>query len=194
MAIREIKKFANTRGLENAILTSILLFLYNIIFPIHDDFILSLINEVFVLLTLFFLYNYLQPLLESKTEFPLSMVLNAGILGAFLVNYSRMINGIERAAITKLDVLSYLKEIKVCVAYEINGKKLKSYPADANQMMKVQPIYESLPGWQKDISNITSYDALPSEAKEYLSFISQQSGFEISLISVGPRRQQTIEL
>jgi len=84
MAIREIKKFANTRGLENAILTSILLFLYNIIFPIHDDFILSLINEVFVLLTLFFLYNYLQPLLESKTEFPLSMVLNAGILGALI--------------------------------------------------------------------------------------------------------------
>jgi len=117
-----------------------------------------------------------------------------GWFDAFLVNYSRMINGIERAAITKLDVLSYLKEIKVCVAYEINGKKLKSYPADANQMMKVQPIYESLPGWQKDISNITSYDALPSEAKEYLSFISQQSGFEISLISVGPRRQQTIEL
>lgn len=117
-----------------------------------------------------------------------------GWYDAFLVNYSRMINGIERTAITKLDVLSYLKEIKVCVAYEINGKKLKSYPTDTNQMMKVEPVYETLPGWQKDISNITNYDSLPSEAKEYLSFISHQSGFEISLISVGPRRQQTIEL
>lgn len=117
-----------------------------------------------------------------------------GWFDAFLVNYSRMINGIERAAITKLDVLSYLDEIKVCVAYEINGKKLKSYPTDVNQMTKVTPVYETLPGWKTDISNITSYNALPSEAKEYLSFISHQSGFEISIISVGPRRQQTIEL
>ncbi len=117
-----------------------------------------------------------------------------GWFDAFLVNYSRMINGIERVAITKLDVLSYLDEIKVCVAYEINGKQLKSYPTDVNQMMQVKPIYETLPGWKSDISNAKYYDELPSAAKDYLSFISHQSGFEISLISVGPRRLQTIEL
>lgn len=117
-----------------------------------------------------------------------------GWFDAFLLNYSRMINGIERAAITKLDVLSYLDEIKVCVGYEINGKKLKSFPTDVNQLLKVTPVYETLPGWKTNISNIKYYDDLPSEAKEYLSFISQQSGFEISLISVGPSRQQTIEL
>mgnify|MGYP000344965058 FL=1 len=117
-----------------------------------------------------------------------------GWFDAFLVNYSRMINGIERVAITKLDVLSYLDEIKVCVAYEINGKILKSYPTDVNQMMQVKPVYEKLPGWKCDISNVKYYDDLPSEAKNYLSFISQQGGFEISLISVGPKRQQTIEL
>lgn len=117
-----------------------------------------------------------------------------GWFDAFLVNYSRMINGIERVAITKLDVLSYLDEIKVCVAYEINGKILKSYPTDVNQMMQVKPVYEKLPGWKRDISNVKYYDDLPSEAKNYLSFISQQGGFEISLISVGPKRQQTIEL
>lgn len=117
-----------------------------------------------------------------------------GWFDAFLVNYSRMINGIERAAITKLDVLSYLDEIKVCVAYEINGKTLKSYPTDVNQMMQVKPVYEKLPGWKCDISNVKYYEDLPSEAKNYLSFISQQGGFEISLISVGPKRQQTIEL
>jgi len=105
-----------------------------------------------------------------------------------------MINGIERSAITKLDVLSYLEEIKVCVGYEINGKKLHSYPTNVNQMMQVKPIYETLPGWQTDISNIKDYDELPSAAKDYLTFISQQSGFEISMISVGPRRSQTIEL
>ncbi len=117
-----------------------------------------------------------------------------GWYDAYMLNYSRMINGIERAAITKLDVLSNLDEIKVCVAYEINGKKLKSYPTDVNQMMLVKPVYEILPSWKTDISKIKYYDDLPPEAKDYLSFISQQSGFEICFISVGPQRQQTIEL
>lgn len=117
-----------------------------------------------------------------------------GWFDAFLVNYSRMINGIERAAITKLDVLSNLDEIKVCVAYEINGKKLKSYPTEVNQLLLVKPVYETLPSWKTDISKIKYYDDLPTEAKDYLTFIAQQSGFEISMISVGPQRQQTIEL
>ncbi len=117
-----------------------------------------------------------------------------GWYDAFLVNYSRMINGIERAAITKLDVLSYLDEIKVCVGYEINGKKLKSYPTDVNRLENVTPVYETLKGWKKDLSKVKYYDDLPSEAKEYLTFISQQSGFEIKMISVGPARNQTIEL
>ena len=105
-----------------------------------------------------------------------------------------MINGIERVAITKLDVLSHFDNIKVCVGYEINGKRLKSFPTNENQMMQVTPIYESLPGWKSELSNLTSFDQLPSEAKDYLQFISQQGGFEISMISVGPKRNQTIEL
>jgi adenylosuccinate synthase len=117
-----------------------------------------------------------------------------GWFDAFLMNYSRMINGIERAAITKLDILSYLDEIKVCIGYEINGKKLNSYPTNVNQMMQVTPVYETLPGWKTNISDIKNYDELPAAAKDYLSFIAQQSGFEISMISVGPRRSQTIEL
>ncbi|MFA5805149.1 MAG: adenylosuccinate synthase [Melioribacteraceae bacterium] len=117
-----------------------------------------------------------------------------GWFDAFLLSYSRMINGIERAAITKLDVLSNFDQIKVCVAYEIQGKKLKSFPTDVNKLMSVTPIYESLPGWKTDLTNITDYNELPSEAKDYLQFISQKSGFEISIISVGPERDQTIEL
>lgn len=117
-----------------------------------------------------------------------------GWFDSFLVNYSRMINGIERAAITKLDVLSYLDEIKVCVGYEINGKKMKYFPTNVEQMQKAVPVYETLPGWKTNIADITSYDDLPSATKDYLSFISQKSGFEISIISVGPRRKQTIEL
>ena len=117
-----------------------------------------------------------------------------GWFDAFLMNYSRMINGIERAAITKLDTLSYLDEIKVCVGYEIDGKRLNSYPTSYNQMNLVKPVYEALPGWKSDLSEIKDYDSLPIAAKDYLSFISQQSGFEISMIGVGPRRSQTIEL
>ena len=117
-----------------------------------------------------------------------------GWFDAFLLSYSRMINGIERVAITKLDVLSSFDEIKVCVAYEFQGKKLKSFPTDVNRLMNVTPIYESLPGWKTDLTNITDYSELPSNAKDYLQFISQKSGFEISIISVGPKRDQTIEL
>ncbi len=117
-----------------------------------------------------------------------------GWFDAFLLSYSRMINGIERAAITKLDVLSSFDQIKVCVAYEIQGKKLKSFPTDVNKLMNVTPVYETLPGWKTNLTNIKDYNYLPSEAKDYLQFISHTSGFEISIISVGPKRDQTIEL
>jgi adenylosuccinate synthase len=117
-----------------------------------------------------------------------------GWYDAFLVNYSRMINGIEKVAITKLDVLSHFDEIKVCVGYEINGKLLKSFPTNESQMMQVTPVYETLPGWKSELSHFTNFDQLPAEAKNYLEFISQKSGFEIFMVSVGPRRDQTIEL
>ncbi len=117
-----------------------------------------------------------------------------GWFDAFLLSYSRMINGIERAAITKLDVLSSFDQIKVCVAYEIQGKKLKSFPTDVNKLMNVAPVYETLPGWKANLTNIKDYNDLPPEAKDYLQFISHTSGFEISIISVGPKRDQTIEL
>ncbi len=117
-----------------------------------------------------------------------------GWFDAELLKYSRMINGIERAAITKLDVLGSFDKIKVCVGYELNGKKLKSFPTDIVRMENSKPIYEVLPGWNTDISDVRNYSDLPSEAKSYLDFISEICGFEISIISVGPKRVQTIEL
>jgi len=117
-----------------------------------------------------------------------------GWFDAFLVNYSRMINGISKVAITKLDVLSNLDEIKVCVGYELNGKKLNSFPTSVDILDEVTPIYETLPGWKTDITEIKNYNDLPAETKDYLGFISEKSGFEIGIISVGPKRSQTIEL
>jgi len=117
-----------------------------------------------------------------------------GWFDAFLVNYSRKINGINRAVITKLDVLSHFKDIKVCIGYEINGRRLKYFPTSEAELKAAQPIFESLKGWNVDISELKTLEDLPSEAKEYLSFISEKCGFEISHISVGPKRSQTIVL
>ncbi|MBZ0177664.1 MAG: adenylosuccinate synthase [Melioribacteraceae bacterium] len=117
-----------------------------------------------------------------------------GWFDAELLRYSKLINGIDFAAITKLDVLSNLDDIKVCIAYELNGKRLKSFPSDVSRLSEVTPIYETLPGWKHDITNVTSYDELPSEAKSYLDFIEKSCEFKITIVSVGPKRSQTIEL
>lgn len=117
-----------------------------------------------------------------------------GWYDAFLVNYSSMINGITKAAITKLDVLSNFEKINVCVGYEINGKKLKYFPTNVYELENAKPIYETLDGWNEDISFARTFDELPSKAKDYLDFIADKSNFEIGIISVGPKRDQTIIL
>lgn len=114
-----------------------------------------------------------------------------GWFDAFLVSYSNMINGINSVAITKLDVLSIFDEIKVCVGYKLDGKKLKSFPTDLSRLYQVKPIYETLEGWKENIRECTSYNELPSKTKAYLNFISEQAGMKIEIISVGPKRKQT---
>jgi adenylosuccinate synthase len=108
-----------------------------------------------------------------------------------LVKYSSMINGLNYAALTKLDVLSIFKEIKVCVNYRLDGKLLKSFPTDFDRLSNVQPVYELLPGWSTDISSCISFNDLPQKTKDYLGFISDKAGIKINIISVGPKREQT---
>ena len=114
-----------------------------------------------------------------------------GWFDAFLVNYSVMINGIDEVAITKLDVLSDFSEIKVCTGYQQNGKTLKSFPTDFERLQSITPIYQTLKGWNKDISNCRSYEELPVQTKEYLDFICKHAGMKIKIVSVGPKRDQT---
>jgi adenylosuccinate synthase len=102
-----------------------------------------------------------------------------------------MINGIDEVAITKLDVLSDFTGIKVCTGYRQNGKILKSFPTDFERLQTITPVYQTLKGWNTDISKCRSYDELPAQTKEYLEFISKQAGMKIKIVSVGPKRDQT---
>lgn len=105
--------------------------------------------------------------------------------------YGCMIQGATEIALTNLDVLGYLDNIPVCVSYETNGKITKNFP-QTYLLSESQPVYEYLNGWHCDISECTHYDELPEEAKKYISFIETQIGLPITIISVGPKRSQTI--
>ena len=110
------------------------------------------------------------------------------------MKYSIMINGITKLGITKLDVLTGFDEIRVCTEYRVNGKPLKYFPTDVGTLSSIEPVYETFPGWDEDITAARSFDDLPANAKSYLNALREMTGVEIQHISVGPKRAQTIEL
>lgn len=114
-----------------------------------------------------------------------------GWYDAFLIKYTSMINGMTSAAITKLDVLDSFDKINVCVAYELNGKKLDSFPSDHEMLSEVKPVYETLDGWNCETKDCSSYEQLPAKAKDYLRFMESSSNIKIDIVSVGPKRSQT---
>ncbi len=117
-----------------------------------------------------------------------------GWFDAVATRYAAELNGFDSVALTKLDVLDALDEIKVCVAYEIDGKRVDTFPAVSNDLRHIKPIYQSLEGWKTDTVGTTDFDKLPAKAQEYVRFLSDQIGVEIGLISTGPERDQTIIL
>ncbi len=117
-----------------------------------------------------------------------------GWLDAFMLRYSARLNGLDYLAITRLDILDQMPKIKMCVGYKIDGEQVKRIPASLKVLAKVEPIFEEFDGWMTDISNIRDYDKLPENAKKYLQRISEVSGVELGIISVGPNREQTIVL
>ncbi len=108
--------------------------------------------------------------------------------------YCIMINGITDVTITKLDVLSGLKEIKLCTGYKIDGKETKEFDCDIAVLAKAEPIYESFTGWDDDITGVKDFLDLPDNAKIYLKRVEELLGAKISIVSVGPDRDQTIVL
>lgn len=115
-----------------------------------------------------------------------------GWFDAVATKYAAELNGFDSIALTKLDVLDTLEEIKVCTGYRLNGGITDTFPAVSSELRKIEPIYETLPGWQCDTLGITELADLPDNARNYVAFLSEKVGVEIGLISTGPERGQTI--
>ena len=109
-----------------------------------------------------------------------------------IVRYAVQVNGLTDLVITKLDVLSELDTIQVCVAYEYEGHRYNDLPCHQTVFHHAKPIYEELPGWKSDITGCRDFDELPKEARDYIGFIEDLAEVPVSIVAVGPEREQTI--
>ena len=118
-----------------------------------------------------------------------------GWLDLVLLNYANEVNGFSELFLTKLDVLSGLKEIQVCTAYQKDGKRLTSldFSGDARSLAECTPVYETLPGWHEDLRACRKWNDLPANARAYIEFLEQKTGLLIKTISVGPERLAMIQ-
>ena len=115
-----------------------------------------------------------------------------GWLDACVIRYAAQLSGIDYMTVTKLDVLDNFDEIKLCVAYKLDGKILNEFPASLKVLAQVEPVYETFTGWKTDTSKIRRYEDLPANAKIYLERLAEVTGIKLGIISVGPNRDQTI--
>lgn len=115
-----------------------------------------------------------------------------GWLDLMVVSHAARINGLTDLVITKIDVLSGLKEIPVCTAYEIDGKRFDYMSASLEDIKKAKPIYEKMPGWNEDITKIRHFEDLPQNCKNYIRKIEEVTKIKVAMISVGPQREDTI--
>jgi adenylosuccinate synthase len=117
-----------------------------------------------------------------------------GWFDAVIARYATRVNGLTDFFLTKLDVLTGWERIPVCVAYEVDGKRLDEMPMTQTDFHHAKPIYEELPGWSEDISGVTSFEDLPKNAQAYVKALEEMSGAPISAVGVGPGRHQTLQL
>jgi adenylosuccinate synthase len=106
------------------------------------------------------------------------------------LKYSVMINGVTKLLMTKADVMSGLKTIKICTSYKVDGKDTTEIPFNAET--HIEPVYTELRGWETDISGIREYTKLPAALKAFIEFIENQTGVPVTMVSVGPDREETI--
>ncbi len=115
-----------------------------------------------------------------------------GWYDAVVAQYARKINGIDFWALTKLDVLDECPELKICVAYELDGRRITDIPAVVEDLARCKPVYETMPGWLEKTSDITSFEQLPEKAKAYVNRLMELSGAKLGILSIGPARESTV--
>jgi adenylosuccinate synthase len=115
-----------------------------------------------------------------------------GWLDAVAIRYTARLSGVDEVAVMLLDVLSGLDELKICTAYEIGGERTKIFPSHVDDLRAVEPVYETVPGWQEDVSACRRLEDLPATARAYLDRIAELVGRPVSMVSVGPDREQTM--
>ena len=117
-----------------------------------------------------------------------------GWLDLVVLRESVRLNGLTGLAITKLDVLSSLNTLRLCVAYDLNGERRDTIPATLQELERCQPVFEDLPGWHEDIRGMRRFEDLPTNTRNYLKRVEELAGVPIQLVSVGPDREETILL
>lgn len=117
-----------------------------------------------------------------------------GWLDLVALKYAQRTNGITSIALMKLDILSGFKELKICTAYELDGQIIKEYPVSPGDLARVKPVYETLAGWDEDITSVKTIKDLPRQVHDYAQFISKELATPVDVLSVGPGREQTLWL
>jgi adenylosuccinate synthase len=116
-----------------------------------------------------------------------------GWFDAVASRYAVMLNGVTGIALTKMDVLDEFETLKICTAYELDGEVIEDMPSDSDDLARVKPVYEEIPGWCQDTSHVTCFEDLPERAKIYIARLMELIGARLQIVSVGPRRAQTFE-
>ena len=115
-------------------------------------------------------------------------------MDAVVLNHSRKVAGVTELCLNSIDVLTGLETVKICVAYELHGKRIDYYPASFKDIADCTPIYEELPGWNEDITQAKEISELPINAQNYIQRVSELVKLPLATFSVGPDREQTIVL
>jgi adenylosuccinate synthase len=114
-----------------------------------------------------------------------------GWFDSVVMRHSKRVSGITNLSLNSIDVLTGLPEVKICVAYDLDGERIDYYPASLEKLQRCTPIYETLPGWTEDITSCKTLSELPENARNYIRRVSELVGVRISTFSVGPGREQT---
>ena len=114
-----------------------------------------------------------------------------GWFDTVVMRHARRVSGITNLSLNSIDVLSGLPEVKICVAYDLDGQRIDHYPASLKELQRCKPIYETMPGWEEDITGVRTLEELPENARNYVRRVSELVGVRISTFSVGPDRDQT---